>query len=224
MMPLICICWRYLYVNSGCMQLAGAERTHFSPQLSLIVQQRKSFGHFNQLPWSVVKSRVDIFYEKRRLTGKYGVYWQDLRSRLLLFNYQMLSEHRQSKSDSILNCEGIQYSTCPCCHSCMFGSNLPVWLKSLPVVCPRAECGILLGKTKDAFNHYVSPGFLPLKGKCITSVHRLGCWKENLLPPCLPRDLQKLGPVNHSSHGGFLCFSSQRSGEWFGGAASLYPY
>lgn len=47
--------------------------------------------------------------------------------------------------------------------------------------------GATTGKTKGAFSHYVLPGFLPLERKCFASVHRLGRWEEDLLPPSSPQ-------------------------------------
>lgn len=181
MMPLICICWRYLYVNSWCVQLA-AESTRFSLQPSLITQQRERFRHFNQWPQSAVKSRVDVFYGKRRLPGTYSVYRWDLRSGLCSRFHFLITwccpntGSRPHPVRSRKRNPEIIFS--PLCHCCTFGcfsqngSNIfpGVFVKDWM----RGTAGATTGKMKGVFSHYVPPGFLPLEGKCSASMHRLG--------------------------------------------------
>jgi len=52
-------------------------------------------------------------------------------------------------------------------------------------MCGTAEA--TTGKRKGAFSCYVPPGFLPVEGKGFASVHGLGRWEEDLLPPSSPR-------------------------------------
>lgn len=131
---------------------------------------------------------------------------------LLLFDYQMLTGCRkwaQLKSKSKLKCF---LSTLPLLHDLT---------KSFPGVCPGAGCGGLpCGGHHWENKRCCQPLFFPWIS---ASGRELFCTSAQAGPLGRGPATQRAAgapPMNQVT--GVSCFSSQRSGEWFGGPESLY--